>query len=102
MTHQRRYHSTALLLLDGRVLSVGSGEPAASGQINDLSAKIFSPPYLYNADGSLASRPSITDAPVSVSHGQAFMVGSPDAGSIAKVTWIRVIGHVLVQTRTSG
>ena len=90
MSHQRLYHSTALLLLDGRVLSVGSGEPAASGQINDLTAEIFSPPYLFSADGTLAARPSINDAPVSVGYGQAFTVTTPDAASIVKVTWIRL------------
>jgi len=90
MSHQRLYHSTALLLLDGRVLSVGSGEPAASGQINDLTAEIFSPPYLFNVDGSLAARPTISDVPVSVGYGQAFTVTTPDAASIAKVIWIRI------------
>jgi galactose oxidase len=90
MSHNRLYHATAVLLLDGRVLSVGSGEPAATGQINDRTAEIFSPPYLFNADGSLAARPSITDAPINVSYGQTFTVGTPDAGSIAKVTWIRL------------
>lgn len=90
MSHQRLYHATALLLLDGRVLSVGSGEPAASGQINDLTAEIFSPPYLFNRDGALAARPTITDAPVSVGYGQPFTVATPNAASIAKVTWIRL------------
>jgi hypothetical protein len=90
MSHQRLYHSTALLLLDGRVISVGSGEPAASGQPNDLSAEIFSPPYLWNRDGTPAARPAITDAPVSVAYGQAFTVATPNAASIAKVTFIRL------------
>jgi hypothetical protein len=90
MTHQRLYHATALLLLDGRLLSVGSGEPAASGQINDQTAEIFSPPYLFNIDGSPAARPTISDAPISVSYGQTFTVGTPDASSIAKVTFIRL------------
>jgi hypothetical protein len=90
MSHQRLYHSTALLLLDGRVLSVGSGEPAATGQTNDLTAEIFSPPYLFNHDGTPAARPTITDAPINVSYGQAFTVATPNAASIAKVTWIRL------------
>jgi Galactose oxidase-like, Early set domain/Kelch motif len=90
MTHQRLYHSAALLLLDGRVISVGSGEPAASGQPNDLSAETFSPPYLWNRDGTPATRPAITDAPVSVTYGQAFTVATPNAASIAKVTFIRL------------
>jgi hypothetical protein len=90
MTHQRLYHSTALLLLDGRVLSVGSGEPAATGQPNDLTAEVYSPPYLFNRDGTAAARPTITDAPVNVTYGATFAVATPDAASIAKVTWIRL------------
>jgi hypothetical protein len=90
MSHQRLYHSTALLLPDGRVLSVGSGSPAATGLTDDFTAEIFSPPYLFNADGTPAVRPSIDSAPLKVSFGQAFTVGTPDAASITKVTWIRL------------
>src|SRR6185437_10791135 len=39
MTHYRLYHSTALLLPDGRILSVGSGQPAATGLTDDLTAE---------------------------------------------------------------
>lgn len=99
MSHQRLSHSTAVLLLDGRLLSVGSGEPAATGQFNDNTAEIFSPPYLFNADGTRATRPSISGVPISVSYRQTFTVETPDAGSIAKVTWIRLslVTHSLNQ-----
>ena len=90
MSHNRVYHSNALLLPDGRVLSVGSGEPAASGLSDDHTAEIFTPPYLFKADGTLAARPAITDAPTAVSYGQTFSVQSPDAASIVKATWIRL------------
>lgn len=90
MTHQRLYHSNALLLLDGRVLSVGSGEPPATNQSNDLTAEIFSPPYLFNGDGSLATRPSISSVPVSVAYGATFTVATPNPSSIAKVNLIRI------------
>lgn len=90
MSHHRLYHSTALLLPDGRVLSVGSGEPPASGHVDDLTAEIYSPPYLFKGDGTLAARPTITDAPTSVSYGQAFTVQTPQASSIVRATWIRL------------
>ena len=90
MTHQRLYHSTALLLPDARVLSVGSGQPAASGLTDDYTAEIFSPPYLFRPDGTPATRPVITGAPTSVAYGQSFTVQTPDAASITKVTWIRL------------
>ena len=90
MTHNRLYHSEALLLPDARVLSVGSGQPAASGQTDDFTAEIYSPPYLFKSDGTSAPRPVISSAPTSVTYGQAFTVKTTSASSVAKVTWIRL------------
>jgi galactose oxidase-like protein/glyoxal oxidase-like protein/List-Bact-rpt repeat protein len=90
MSHHRLYHSTALLLADARVLSVGSGQPAASGLTDDLTAEIFSPPYLFKPDGTPATRPVITSAPGSVAYGQVFTVKTPSTASIARVTLIRL------------
>ena len=90
MSHHRVYHSTALLLPDGRILSAGSGQPKAAGLTDDFTAEIFTPPYLYRLDGTLATRPTITDAPTDVSYGQAFTVQTPEAGTIARATWIRL------------
>ena len=53
----RLYHSTALLLPDGRVLVAGGGAP---GPLNNTNAEIYSPEYLTNDDGSPAVRPVIT------------------------------------------
>ena len=72
------------------MLSVGSGQPAATGLTDDFTAEIFSPPYLFNADGTPATRPVITNAPGGVKYGQAFTVKTTSAASIAKVTWIRL------------
>jgi hypothetical protein len=90
MAHHRVYHSTALLLPDGRILSAGSGQPAAPGLADDYTAEIFTPPYLYGLDGTLAARPVITDAPTQVAYGQAFTVQTPQAASIVRATWIRL------------
>jgi len=78
ITVYRGYHSTALLLPDGRVLSAG-------GEITGASAEIYSPPYLFKG-----ARPTITSAPTSVQYGQTFPVGTPDATNITQVTWIRL------------
>ncbi|MGB7304480.1 MAG: RICIN domain-containing protein [Burkholderiaceae bacterium] len=59
----RTYHSTAMLLKDGRVLSAGGGGCGSCG-VNQLNGEIYSPPYLFNPDGSLASRPQIVNAPL--------------------------------------
>jgi len=88
MAHYRLYHSTALLLPDGRVLSAGSGQPSATGLSDDYTAEIFSPPYLFNADGTLATRPTITAAPTAVTYGQSFDVQTPAPASVSKVMWI--------------
>jgi len=74
----RGYHSTALLLPDGRVLSAG-------GNVAGPNAQIYSPPYLFNG-----ARPTISSAPTSVGYGQTVFVGSPDATAITKVSWIRL------------
>ena len=63
-TIPRNYHSTALLLADATVLS-GGGGLCGSCATNHFDAQIYSPPYLFNGDGSRAVRPVITNAPAS-------------------------------------
>ncbi len=87
----RTYHSTALLLPSGLVLSSGSGEGGGISYVNsEFSAEVFSPPYLFNSDGSPAARPSITSAPATLSYGQSFTVQTPDAESVTRGTLIRL------------
>jgi hypothetical protein len=89
----RQYHSTALLLPDGRVLSSGGGICGTCDQVRYLAknAEIFTPPYLFkNGSGQLAKRPTITGAPGTVSHGASFQITTPNAASIAKVGLVRL------------
>ena len=79
----RGYHSVALLLPNGQVLSAG-GQCTTAG-CDPNSAEIFSPPYLF-----AGPQPTITSAPATISGGQTFFVGTPDAANITQVTWIRL------------
>lgn len=85
----RLYHSAALLLPDGSVLTGGGGAP---GPVNELNAEIYYPAYLYLKDGSgnPAPRPTIVAAPTRLALGQNFLmtVGSND--QIAAVNLVRV------------
>ena len=83
MTNPRLYHSIALLVPDGRVMVGGGGRKTKAVDYADL--EFFSPPYLFKGP-----RPTITGAPAQVSYGQSFIVQSPDAGSIAKVSLVRL------------
>ena len=79
----RMYHSTTLLLPDGRVLHTGSGDGA--GAPRELNAEIYSPPYLFRG-----TRPVISAVPGSAGYGQTVSVSTPQASSVAQVTLLRL------------
>ncbi|TVZ13862.1 MopE-related protein [Maribacter sp. MAR_2009_72] len=62
----RTYHSVAILMVDGRVF-VGGGGLCDSTEdcVNHMDAEIYSPPYLFNPDNTLAERPEIINGPES-------------------------------------
>ena len=91
----RQYHSTALLLPDGRVLSSGGGicgacEENSEPDYLEKNGQVFSPPYLFDDDGSPAARPTITDAPDSVGFDRTFDIATPDPATIAEVSMVRL------------
>lgn len=51
--------------------------------------EIYQPAYLFNPDGTLATRPSIASAPSSISYNSSFTVTTPDAANISSVVLIR-------------
>ncbi|MDR5881914.1 RICIN domain-containing protein [Caballeronia sp. LZ032] len=71
----RVYHSIALLLTDGRVLS-GGGGLCGTCATNHTDVEILTPPYLLNADGSAASRPSLTSVPTDAQLGTTIVVNA--------------------------
>jgi hypothetical protein len=82
-TVPRLYHSTALLLPDGRVLSAG-GNPEGGTHVQwdqdsneEMRLEIFSPPYLFRGP-----RPVITAAPAQCTWGQTIQITTPQAGNL--------------------
>lgn len=92
----RMYHSTAVLLPDGRVLAGGhvplpvplkaardnealSGTPFSQAQVQERRLELFEPPYLFRGP-----RPVLAQAPSEVAYGETFAVTL--GGAAADVT----------------
>jgi YVTN family beta-propeller protein len=89
MAVARNYHSIALLLPDGRVLSAGGGLCGNGCGANHPDLQILTPPYLFNADGTPATRPVISSAPAQAVHGALMNVttnGPVSAFSLVRLT----------------
>jgi hypothetical protein len=85
----RNYHSVALLLPDGRVWTAGGGG-CGTCAINQQSAQIFYPPYLFKKDGSglLADRPKINAAPATMAYNTGYTLTVPSGTAIRRVALI--------------
>jgi galactose oxidase len=75
----RVYHSVAVLLPDGRVFSGGGGLCGNTCTTNHPDGQIYSPPYLFNADGTARVRPAIVTAPASTTTGSTITVKTNSA-----------------------
>lgn len=83
----RLYHSNSLLLPDATVLTGGGGAP---GPVINLNAEIYYPPYLYDADGSPAIRPTIsTVLPLSLNPGGTLNITVGSTDQIGRLTFVR-------------
>ncbi|KAF4967788.1 hypothetical protein FSARC_4721 [Fusarium sarcochroum] len=83
----RVYHSIALLLPDGRVFN-GGGGLCGGCDTNHFDAQLYSPPYLYDSKGNLATRPKINSvSAATVKVGGTLTVQAN--GAIAQASLIR-------------
>jgi hypothetical protein len=86
MEFPRLYHSNTLLLPDATVASLG-GNPERKTYQPEI--EIYSPPYLFKADGTPAKRPAIAAAAPTIAYGARLAVSTADAASIKSVVLIR-------------
>ncbi len=84
----RNYHSVALLLPDGRVVSAGGGLCGAGCAANHADLQVLTPNYLLKPDGTPAVRPVINAAPTSAGYGQSMAVTTDSA--ISSFAMVRV------------
>jgi hypothetical protein len=85
--YPRLYHSGSLLLPDATVLLVG-GNPQRGSYEQRM--EIYSPAYLFNADGTAANRPAISGVtPGAFHYGGAFQVQTPNAANISSAVLVR-------------
>src|SRR5919107_578358 len=90
-TVPRLYHSTALLLPDGRVVAAG-GNPEGGKSVRfvppdpdeEMRLEVFSPPYLFKGP-----RPTIGPLAEVAAYGQTLAIPSPQAGNIRWATLIK-------------
>lgn len=78
MRHQRRYHSTLILLPDGSVLA--GGDPRIGGITQH---ERYFPGYFFK------TRPTMTGAPPQVSYGETFTIDTPSPSTILEIVLIR-------------
>jgi hypothetical protein len=85
----RNYHAEALLLPDGRIVTLG-GNPLYGNQADttpggfEKRIEIYSPPYLYHGP-----RPTVGKGPAHVSRGSSATFETPDANAISSVSLLR-------------
>ncbi|WP_232323653.1 radical copper oxidase GlxA [Catenuloplanes japonicus] len=91
----RNYHSEALLLPDGRVITLGSdplyGEDGRSAGTFEQRIEIYSPPYLFKG-----ARPEITGGPETIVRGKSARFLTPRPGEIVSARLVRpsAVTHV--------
>ncbi len=83
----RLYHSNAILLPDATVILTGSNPPSVPYETR---IELYQPAYLFNANGTLATRPTIKSVPAGpVNYAKSFTFQTPNPSNIKSVVLIR-------------
>ena len=83
MAFPRQYHSSAILLADGRVFTSGGVDasiPGGAAAVNQTTSEMYAPEYLNSG-----VRPGITTAPVTAAYGSTVTIQSGEAAGISSV-----------------
>lgn len=80
----RMYHSTAVLLPDGRVLSGGQDEAHVAHVGSGSRGEFYEPPYLFRG-----RRPAIKKAPKTAAYGETIRIKAKQAKKIAQAVLMR-------------
>ena len=84
----RNYHSTALLMKDARVAALGGGL-CGGCPTNHKNGQFYEPPYLFNSNGTPATRPTIINGEAIAAVGDVINIqGSTD---IVKFNMVRLV-----------
>ena len=83
----RNYHSTALLMQDARVISMGGGL-CGDCATNHQNGQIFDPPYLFDPTGLEAVRPLILSGPDKTFTGDVINLAASD--DITRFTMVKL------------
>ncbi|SPO45858.1 related to galactose oxidase precursor [Moesziomyces antarcticus] len=99
----RNYHSTLLLMPDGRVMSGGGGLCYVGGNCqggNHPDMQFYSPSYLFDASGNAAARPQITKLASSQQNGNQIRV-NPGGTLTVTLNSASGLSHVLIRMGSS-
>ncbi|MCO5566164.1 hypothetical protein L7F22_019840 [Adiantum nelumboides] len=99
----RNYHSSTVLLPDGRVMSGGGGLCYVNGNCNNANhqdIQFYSPPYLFDANGNPASRPTVKSITSSQQQSEKVRV-NPGGTLTVNLSSVSGLTHVLVRMGSS-
>ncbi|MEM6914837.1 MAG: hypothetical protein AAF511_12770, partial [Pseudomonadota bacterium] len=82
----RLYHSTALMMPDGTLATLGGGAP---GPLVNTNAQFWAPDYLFDENGELADRMEIEADAGELYRGERFLLSVDDSAALTRLTALK-------------